>query len=285
MFAAILLASWPQRAGPAEPFAIGDAIFAKARAVWQNQRVPPLVRSRVRITYRRNGRLVGETYASVYNRAQDAIYTDSFSTEERTAPHRPAGLDCLVCKAEFFEPLGVPKLSPVYSFGIGLDEGPPPSPTAVHPAATPLPVIARIRVFTRNYRIAVGADEPCGGSAAYHLTLIPRRDRKRFRLRQLWIRRRDFATCRAIVAGNLAERPWDGIPWDVRFVDRPGGWVGIGLERAREPVRFHGETVADVAIAFDSIAANDTILADLNQRVQSALPAAAPYPVLTEPAP
>lgn len=113
---------------------------------------------------------------------------------------------------------------------------PNPSGETLQPAA-PLRELARVEVVARDYRIALAGIEQIHGTAAYHLTLVPLRDPRIHRLRDLWIATDTFETLQLALDGLFEGKPYEDARWIVSYVD-VGGRRWIGQVRTVDTLRF-----------------------------------------------
>jgi hypothetical protein len=222
---------------------------------------------------------ITNTYASVADTATEDIHVHATSAEEAAHPYVPHGTnvefdlklsysrhtqlrnpssdgDLRVSKTmhvtqrEQVDLLGVPLLTPAYSFGLAPDTG-----NAKASSISPLPGLKTIAVVTathRDYNIAYAGLDTIDGVACYHLRLTPRRDPARFRLRDLWIDDASFVTHQAQVQGNFTAGPGPTLPWLIRFSVQ-GDLMYLSSETALAPMNYLGRTYSNVTVAFDQV--------------------------------
>jgi hypothetical protein len=260
------------------------AIFSRARSRWSAQAYPRYLSYSVRISALEHGREITNTFASLADTSEHSIKVRATSDEEIAHPYVPHGVTIhskitlsyagkpvlgaaptvdggpatiKVTKnmrnslPEQYEILGVPQLSPAYSFGIALQSAlPMPQPA---PASTiPLKTIAAVTAVQRDYDIAYAGMAAVDGAPCYHLRLSPRRDPGVFRLRELWIDESGFATRQALVQGNFTEGPGPRLRWLIHFTT-VDGLTYIGDETALGTVRYIGHTYSNLTVAFTGI--------------------------------
>jgi hypothetical protein len=191
---------------------------------------------------------------------RDVIFMNTRSEEEASAP--PAishGLRVIVelqgHVARVFKPkfdgydiMGIPRLSPVYAFGMM----PAASAATPPPATTDLHTIATVQARSRTYRVscvesAVGEH----GVALDHLLLEPLRDPNRNRIRELWIESGSYWTDRMLLSRNFVDGPPLQSPWDIAFVHDERAEY-IRTERALKPLDYgRGREYRDVTLSFE----------------------------------
>ena len=261
------------------------AIYARARSRWAAQVYPRYLSYVVQISGRTPDAAVTNAYDSFADTATNAIHVRATSAQEAANPYVPHGVSVKaklkisynrsahlfsppsvngddgdihlsktvqVTRREHYDLLGIPLLSPAYSFGMA------PSALPVDGSnPTPAPDLKTIAVVTaskREYAIRYEGATEIDGAPCYHLALEPLRDPSSYRLRELWIDERTFATRRARVQGNFTAGVGPTLPWRIDFaVDRDVMYVSD--ERALAPVRFLGRTYEDVTVAFEDVEA------------------------------
>ena len=98
-----------------------------------------------------------------------------------------------------------------------------PSPFGVADAADkPLRELVRVEAVARDYRIALMGVERVRDTDAYHLSLVPLREPRLYRLRDLWVATSDFATLKLDLDGLFQGKPYDGARWTVTYVKMEG---------------------------------------------------------------
>ncbi len=170
--------------------------------------------------------------------------------------------------------IGVPVLAPNYSFSLGDDNrskvrepldsaqivrrirrefhDPQPRPLPLQSGRTKIPVIADVVAYGRHYVIALAGKNTIGAHRCYHLVLRPIHASGRYRLRDLWIDTKSFATVRARIALNFVTGPGTHIPWTIDFADVRGERY-IASERADAPYRYAGRVYNSVTIRFVNV--------------------------------
>ncbi len=258
------------------------AIFGKARAFWLTQRYPEVIRYRVAVAIVEGGKPRVEHYDAQFDAVNDVVGVDAWSDYERKHPVVPKGANINLIfwqskplpVADF---LGVPKLTPTYSFGMA-PFVPAPTPTPFNsmalvaeirkefhdpdphktpvppPTPTPLPEIAVVVARMHDYSIRLLGTENVDGHPCYHLALTPTREPGRFRIREAWIDESTYATWKLRDALNFTNGAGTRVPWTIRFVDVDGAHY-IAEEDADAPMSVSGEVYTKAAIRFEDIAA------------------------------
>jgi hypothetical protein len=229
------------------------AIYNHARDVWQLQIAPRLVWYEVAVRYRIGERTTTETHRALWRQRDGRAFVKAISQEEDRAGYVPHGIDIGIpfapTSSEFFEPFGVPELSPFFSFGIrnGIGSAQKEQDDAA------IKVIGRVSVAARNYTISLVGIEPCNGVDAYHLHLEPVRKADEFPLRDFWIRTRDATPCKLDVNPNFSESPAERDAWEVSFAQLvPFGTV-ITEEHPLHQITFDDRKLDDVHISFSAL--------------------------------
>ena len=101
----------------------------------------------------------------------------------------------------------------------------------------PLRELARVEAVARDYSIALAGVERVREEDAYHLTLVPLREPRTNRLRDLWVATNNYETLRLTVDGLFSGRPYEDARWTVSFVDF-GGLPYVQQIRSEETLRF-----------------------------------------------
>lgn len=278
MFTALALAATVSGPDPYE-------IYARARGFWAAQRYPHYLSYRVRISGDLPASTVTNTYASFADTLADVVHVRATSAEEAANPYVPHGTNVdvklkvsytrhpklfsgasadgdngdihisktvHVTQAQQQDILGVPLLSPAYSFG--LRPGDPQERGGNASPAPGLKTIAAVTASRRDYAIRYDGVQTVSGIACYHLALTPLRDPAQLRLRELWIDTRNFATRQARLQGNFTAGPGPTLAWNISFAEH-GGALYIQSEDAAQPVHYLGRTYAGVRVTFDDVQA------------------------------
>lgn len=259
------------------------ALYARARDRWAQQSYPRYLSYSVVISGDGTAATVTNTYVSFVDTLSGTINVRATSVEEAAHPYVPHGADVnvklkvsytrnpkifsppsvdgdngdihvsktvRVTKRQQYDLLGVPLLSPTYSFGLRPDEPLRPNVSTTPPPG--LKTIASITAVRRDYDIAYGGVEPLDGTACYHLTLTPRRDPAHFRLRGLWIDEQSYATRQALVQGNFTAGPGPTLPWLIRFAQIDNATY-VTREDALQPIRYLGHRYSNVSVTFGDL--------------------------------
>jgi len=257
------------------------AILANARAYWQAERYPAMVDYTIHTQATDRGKLDERHYDARWYADSGRMGIHPVSWEEEAHPYIPGtGFN--------FGPFSIggphdgggfkgdvyalPLLAPNYMFGIATYV----PPSAATPAELvesireqfhdPAPdkvaalaelrgprVIATVTADRHDYVIQLVGIEAYGDHSDYHLHLRATTDPGRYRLRDLWLDGRTFATDKLIAQGNFAQGAPTRIPWSVTFAD-VGGARYIAVEKALAPLRtgYH-RSLADFTVSFESI--------------------------------
>ena len=250
---------------PADPAAgaSGDAIFARAKAVWRERSEAPFVRYSLLERYVWRNRTHDNWWVGLYRGSDRTLVLHRLivaqQEDERLKGaavslnfhihNGAARVDTLEtnASADAF-PVLDPLVDPDASFGLGRrasgatlagnDASSTPTTAPAMPLATPsvapsgtlelavgakpLRELVRVEAIARDYRIAVVGVERVRDADTYHLTLVPLRDPRLYRLRDLWVATSDFATIKLDVDGLFAGKPYDGARWTVTYVELDG---------------------------------------------------------------
>jgi hypothetical protein len=151
--------------------------------------------------------------------------------------------------------LGVPLISPIYSFGLI------PERTDEREAGAGdgrnLRTIATVTASGRIYSVALVGTDTIDGLYTYHLRLTPASRPDRNRIRELWIDVYTYQIVRLQTQGNFTAAPMANVPWLVTF-QNVGGSIYIKDETALAPLVFrHDRAFSTASIAFDDIRSTD----------------------------
>lgn len=150
--------------------------------------------------------------------------------------------------------LGVPLLSPSYSFGLTPERGESP-PSSLPFDASNLRTIATVSATSRAYRIAFLGTEIIDGLYTDHLCLEPATHPDRYRIRELWVDAYTYQIVQLRTQGNFTAVPMSNVPWLVTFQNVDGSMY-VKSETALEPLAFrHDRTFSSASITFDEIRA------------------------------
>lgn len=286
---AVLLASFaaPAAASPDPYF-----LFSQARRYWETQTYPRFLNYTVTVEVDYRGERRVEHYASAFNAMNNTIWVDPISDYERAHPATGSGfgfnLRGGLQPAPDQDFLGVPMLSPTYSFTIGRFEpvaaprpktdaeivaevraqfhDPDPRKKKTIPSATPASVdpsvdglreIAAVVAYRRAYTIVLVGDESVDGHDCFHLHLEPVHVDGRYRLRDLWLDKNTYATVRANTALNFVDGPGTHVPWTIDFGE-VGGAQYIRSETSDGPVVYDTHHYPQVRIRFDDVRPRET---------------------------
>lgn len=268
-------------------------IFGQARNVFAQQHYPQYLTYTVAVRVTERGVDKAKHYHLAYDAKDAKIYVNPVSDEERVAPPDPNGItfhllpkrqhQTLFDKkvgnpGEAVDYLGVPMISPTYSFGMSeaAFEGDNPDalvqeirkefndPTPPQKARDLLndPKIKTIAVVTgyhRRYDITLDGIEPIDGHACYHLSLKPAERSPNLRLRELWIDTQTFETQRLVSSANFTG---SAVPWLITFEDVNGA-LYIASESAMAPVGVGDHRYEQASVSFENITASNAPPANL----------------------
>lgn len=262
------------------------SIFSRARAVWSAQHYPQYLNYTIAVSVTEHGVDKSKHYHLSYDTHSEQIDVNPVSDEERAAPPVPSGFiwhlkpkrqfQTLFDKkvgnpGEAVDYLGVPKLSPTYTFGMkataGGEDGRDddaliaeirrefndPMPTAKNNELAKdgkLKSIANVTSRARNYTIRLADIEALDGQECYHLVLQPNYDPQQFRLREAWIDTHTFQTRQLLSAGNFTGSE---VPWLISFANVDGA-VYIASEVAQAPVGVGEHRYEHASVMFQGIA-------------------------------
>jgi hypothetical protein len=257
-------------------------IFDRAAQAWQSEHYPLAVNYTVHVQTLRRQKPEERHYHSRWFSLTNNVAVDSISVEERAHPYRPPpGFDVsiLVHIGHIGGPnegtgtngdlIGVPVLAPNYSFGIARYVPPEaltpaelvaeiraeyhdPAPEKVAQLEQKYPrTIAHVFSSSSAYKIALVGIDLISDHPDYHLSLIPTRDPRKYRLRDLWVNQETFATDRLRTDGNFVDAGTSSIPWTVTF-QHVDGVLYIEREISERPIRHWFDWIG---ISFEGIAA------------------------------
>lgn len=254
-------------------------IYDNARTFWQAQRYPDRLDYTIVVRVTQDGQSKEERYGGTFDATTGVADVDPTSDYERD--HKPTGSGVKLClpfhcltppTTAGLDYLGVPKIGPVYFFGITRytphaanapddmalvkqirDEfhDPNPHPTPI-PSQDPRTPIATVVAHNREYSITLAGEEEVNGVECYHLGMKPLRDPGQYRLRDLWIDEKTFATVRANIALNFVSGPGTTMPWTIDFDDVDGRHY-VRSERAHGTWTHYRRTYDNVEIRFEDI--------------------------------
>jgi hypothetical protein len=270
----------PGRAAGADPY----QIFGRARNVWAQQHYPAYLTYTVTVRVTERGVDKARHYHLAFDAQHSKIYVNPVSDEERVAPPDPNGVtfhllpkrqhQTLMDKrignpGEAVDYLGVPMISPTYSFGMSATtaEGATDPDALVQQIrrefADPTPplkaqqmansgkikTIAIVTGYQRSYTVTLAGMDDCDGRQCYHLLLKPSHNSPRLRLRELWIDSQSYETHKLVTAGNFTG---SNVPWTIDFANQNGA-LYIADEVAMEPVGFGDHRYEHASVSFEGI--------------------------------
>lgn len=272
-------------AADADPY----QIFGQARNVFAQQRYPQYLTYTVAVHVTERGVDKAKHYHLAYDAKDAKIYVNPVSDEERIAPPDPNGVtfhllpkrqhQTLFDKkvgnpGEAVDYLGVPMISPTYSFGMSEtafegDKDPDalvqeirkefndPTPPLKEREIVNDPKIKTIAIVTgyrHRYNVTLDGIESIGGHDCYHLSLRPVVPSPKLRLRELWIDTQTYETRKLVSAANFTG---SRVPWLITF-DELNGVLYIASESAMAPVGVGDHRYEQASVSFENITASDT---------------------------
>jgi hypothetical protein len=264
----------PAPSASADPSAY--QIFEHARRVLRAQSFPDPIFYRTTVRVSEGAKDESEHFSGEAFAGGD-VRVEGISEEEAAAPHESTGVNFKLSfsigwnqgaggqtetiaqdahrKEASPDYLGVPLITPTYSFGLGSDQG--GSATAPPAGAGNLPTIATVTAIGRAYDVTLLGTESIGGLYAYHLQLRPTSHPGRYRVRDLWVDVYTFQIVQLETQGNFTDAPMATVPWRVTFQYVDGNSY-IKDETALAPLAFpHDRTFSSATVSFDDIHATD----------------------------
>ena len=266
------------------------AIYDRAREVWRSQEYPTVFHYRTTIDVSEGEK---HEYEHFHGESFEGdVRVVGVSDEEQQTSHQAKGTNVKLTltlgwntgagggegtmsadahrKEASPDYLGVPLISPAYTFGLNSRQT--DETTGLHGnaanAGKSLKTITTVTAIDRAYTISLTGTEAIGGLYAYHLRLVPIRNFDVFRLRDLWIDVYTYQVLKLRVQGNFTSSPMKGVPWTVTFQDVDGATY-IASETAESDLVFpHDRIYTDARITFDDIESGDastTILPNIDE--------------------
>lgn len=261
------------------------AIFAQARHVWAQQHYPDYLTYTVAVDVTERGVEKAKHYHLAFDALSGKIGVNPVSDEELAAPPDPNGVTLHLIPRRNFQPildkqvgnpgeavdyLGVPIISPTYSFGMTpgiedpdqvdsatlvqqirqqFDDPVPQTKVAQQVTSGDVKTIASITTFVRHYTITDAGEQIVGGVPCYHLLLHPTADPRKYRLRELWVDTSDYQTRQLISSGNFTG---SNVPWLITFANFDGAEV-IASETALAPVGVGAHHYDHASVSFEDL--------------------------------
>jgi hypothetical protein len=242
------------------------AEFARVRAAVAAVRYPERVDYAVVVGGEDGAEYRSDRYRARYDTDTGVLRVQTISARELSQPTSPHGFDLtlnislwgvVILHTKNLTPtkaiedlLGVPFLTPTYSFGLARSFAPSLGVTP-SPEGTGLKTIAVVSAAQHDYAVTLDGDEAIAGVTFEHLTLRPLHDPNRFRLRELWVDSASKLPRRAVLSRNFTVAPEDTVAWTVDFASIDGG-LYITNENALGTLQeAHGRTVSNATITFD----------------------------------
>jgi hypothetical protein len=245
------------------------AEFARVRAAVAAARYPEQVDYAVVVSGKDGSKPRSDRYRARYFPQTGELRVQTITAEELANPPHPHGFNFslsmtlgaggggsettstknLAPSKAIEDLLGVPFLTPDYSFGIAHAFARTPAMPA--PQSTGLKTIAIVVSPQHDYAVTDAGSETIDGVATEHLVLKPLHDPNRYRLRDLWIDPATELPRRAVIARNFTVAPEDTTPWRIDFAI-VGGALYIARETALATLHMpHGRFVASATVTFD----------------------------------
>jgi hypothetical protein len=240
-----------------------ERIFTQARNAWQARTEAPFLSYGIRLRIA-NASHRWDNWWEAYYRNSDRRFIArrlvNVSDDEKRLKGVPL---CLPFGIKIFdtnpnaEPIFIedPTIQAAESFGVlrsatartlsGLES--PEEPLLA--IATPLPEIGRTQAVSRDYEVELVNAGPDSEEGIYHLRLMPLRDPRRLRLRELWVSKRDYATRKLVVEGISDGEPYDRARWVASYTQIDGR-VYLEQVKNESPLRFGLTTVQQMEIDF-----------------------------------
>lgn len=267
--ACLLLGASAAAGDPAAPDP--DAIFLKARQIWDAQAYPTRINYVVAVRVVQNGVAATSHYAGEYAPATKDLHVVATSDEQLVQGHVSEGINVRITREAYGKKsvsipvnsetpadfLGVPLLEPTYSFGLAHLQGPVAQTAA--PQVTldePEPgIIGSVIARTRTYLITYAGEEDSDQGRVHHLFLKPVRDPGRYRLRELWVDTKRYSTVKAVTEGNFTDGPGTRVNWTTTFrtID---GCQYIATEKADAPLKYGAQKFEEASISFEQVQAH-----------------------------
>ncbi len=247
------------------------AEFARVRTAVAAARYPQQVDYAVVVSGTDGSKPRSDRYRARYYPQTGELRVQTITAEELANPPHPHGFNfslsmalcggqCVtgqaVSKTKNLTPskaiedlLGVPFLTPDYSFGIAHAYA--RTQTEPAPQGTGLKTIAIVVSPQRDYAVTNAGNETIDGVVTEHLVLKPLHDPNRYRLRDLWIDPATQLPRRAVVARNFTVAPEDTTPWRIEFATVDGGLYITGEAALATLHMPHGRFVSSATVTFD----------------------------------
>lgn len=245
-------------------------IFDNAKRVLQAQSYPSPIFYRTTVHVSEGDKDESEHFHAEAFSSGD-VRIEGISDEEQAAPHKSSGVNFKVSfsigwntnagghtetvtqdahrKEASPDYLGVPLISPTYSFGLTSKHVQPPSQFG----ASSLLTIATVTAIDHAYKVSLLGTETIDGFYTYHLHLEPTSHPERYRIRELWIDVYTYQIVQLQTQGNFTNRPMADVPWLVTFQNIDGN-IYIETEKALEQLVFRDDrTFSTASISFDDI--------------------------------
>lgn len=215
---------------PATKGLSASTIFAKARLEMYLRSYPRYVAYVVDIQANTNyGKRFHEGFRELLRTHDGALAVHSVPIYTSNAPPNPYGFSFFGINPEgnprdhIDPPFGVPLMSAIYDFDLA--RGPTPKHYGGDvPAEEQPPIIGRIAVSAADYDVTLLGEDSIDGNPVYHLSLTPRDDPERNRVRELWVDERSYDVRKLVTDGIFDEGPATTVPWTVTFIDLHGWW-------------------------------------------------------------
>jgi hypothetical protein len=239
----------------------GESLFLHAKEAWRSRTEAPFVSYGVRTRYEDGGRIMDTWYQVSYRASDGALAVDRIHLPGDEARLRGAAFSIFGVTlfdtnpdAQVATALREPAIEPAFTFGLmPRAYRSPVVPVPGDPTPAPVPgelrEIGRVIAINREYRVTlVGLDHLRYGEA-YHLALVPVREPRENRLRDIWIATGTFVMLQERVAGILDTKPYDAATWTITYVPLAGRMY-LQQIRADDALRFGERHVVNFQLDF-----------------------------------
>jgi len=227
----VLLFALAAAALPPAALPTAEDLFGRVRAALLARRYPTEISYAVTVEGYDGRAWQGRTYDSFDFPARGEIRVRSLSREENADPYHPKEFGVSIFGFGTSrgadappDPIGVPRLSPTYAFGLV----PAPRPVPVLPA--PLPsgapqLIGSAAAIAKIYTVALVGPEDVNAIPCWHLSLKPVGNPGTYRVRDIWIDRVSAELVRLKTDGNFTAKVTGKGLWTVDYArDAEGSW-------------------------------------------------------------
>lgn len=266
-----------------------DEVFSHIRDVATTETCPIAVKYNIVVQASLSGLLRRNTYGASYDASIGRVSANRFSNEQAESPTVPHGTNVVItllagsggatqqsqvsglskaitAKLNHDGPpadlIGTPMLDPFYTFGVRRDTN---EATNAHLQHDPrYTTIATISSLKRTYVVSLVDEDDSKRGDVFHLTLVPVREPRTFRLREIWASRRTFQLIETRTSGNFAAGPTTQTDWSTKFDTlKFPGCATISTEAANGELDFGtGQHYKDLTVSFDDVRVASTTIPD-----------------------